>query len=315
MRKLLMVIAMIGASVVGNVPATAADARWIVFDSNRSGNADIWMIRSDGTGLRQLTTTSSADRSPAWSPDASKIAFVSNRDGDWEIYTMNLTGGAVTQLTHNSGTFPFWSPPVWSSTNKIAFVSNRDGRPDPVTKSRGRNELYTMNADGSNQTRITFSEEGEDNPAWSPDGSRLFFARTVPGIGFSFFSIFSMKPDGTDVVRLTNNNSCSYHSPSVSPDGTTVAFISECGSNLSGAAVALMDIDGTDVRFISPLAEIYDDWPTWSSDSSQITFASTSGGVYPLGMDIYVMNADGSDVTNLTNTLVDGDMHPVFAPN
>src|SRR5215470_14167314 len=64
----------------------------IVFQSNRAGNEDIYVVNPDGTGLSQLTNDPGLDDLPKWSPDGKRIAFVSDRDGNPEIYVMNANG-------------------------------------------------------------------------------------------------------------------------------------------------------------------------------------------------------------------------------
>jgi TolB protein len=66
------------------------DGTRIVFASRRSGNADIWMINSDGTQLTQLTTHPAYDFAPTWSPDGTKVAFTSKRTGAYEVWLLEL---------------------------------------------------------------------------------------------------------------------------------------------------------------------------------------------------------------------------------
>ncbi|NIO07942.1 MAG: hypothetical protein GTO40_08030, partial [Deltaproteobacteria bacterium] len=75
------------------------DGKWIAFDSNRSGNKDIWIMRKDGTEQRQLTTHTAHDWVGSWSPDGKQIVFHSLRRGNRDIYVMPVAGGAVTSLT------------------------------------------------------------------------------------------------------------------------------------------------------------------------------------------------------------------------
>lgn len=100
---------------------------------------------------------------PAWSPDGAKIVFYSDRDGASEIYVMNADGPGQTRLTNNPSQdlLPALSP----DGAKIAFVSNRDGTDlwDPSA-----HEIYVMNADGSNQTRLTNNTWADSSPTWSP---------------------------------------------------------------------------------------------------------------------------------------------------
>ena len=116
------------------------------------------MIDADGTGLRRMTTAAGSDANPAFSPKGDLIAFESNRDGTPEIYVMNADGTGIQERLTNfsaeptpsnvSVTKPTWSP----SGDRIAF-HRRVG----AQGVRGHFEVYTMNADGTNVTQITFT--------------------------------------------------------------------------------------------------------------------------------------------------------------
>ena len=105
----------------------------------------------------------SSDLAPSWSPNATKIAFSSARDGNHDIYVMNADGSNRTRLTDNSAIDlnPSWSP----DGSMIAFSSDRDGKMGRWTVP---NEIYVMNADGSNQTRLTNNPADDTEPSWSP---------------------------------------------------------------------------------------------------------------------------------------------------
>jgi Tol biopolymer transport system component len=94
-------------------PNVSPDGEWVVFRS-RGRQEDLFVVRSDGTRLRQLTDDSHKDRGPKWSPDGSRIAFYSNRvGGHYDIWTIHPDGGGLTQLTRTTGPglwFPNWSP-------------------------------------------------------------------------------------------------------------------------------------------------------------------------------------------------------------
>ncbi len=172
-----------------------------------SGPFRIFTVRADGTGRRQLTAQQggTADRAPVWSPDGTRIAFVSDRAGGFpELFVMNANGSGVRRLTNNSliDGNPSWSPdatrlvferccqagtsdvysidvasraeinltastthqdfdPVWSPDGtRIAYVSFEIGQ--------GNIDIWTMNADGSAQARLT-QEAGPDlSPDWQP---------------------------------------------------------------------------------------------------------------------------------------------------
>jgi Tol biopolymer transport system component len=154
----------------------------------------------DGTGLHVIPADIYVEY-PAWSPDATKIAFMSQEPGasgtdpDYNIYVMNADGTGITRLTGNPSDdgFPSWSP----DGQKIAFASTRDDcsnsdRPDcRTTGDIGPFfTLYVMNADGSDQDRLTdtFAQFVD----WSPDGQYLVFA---PGLNI-------IRPDGSGLTSL-----------------------------------------------------------------------------------------------------------------
>jgi dipeptidyl aminopeptidase/acylaminoacyl peptidase len=92
-------------------PDVSPDGESVVFRSG--GQEDLFLVRSDGTGLRKLTDDLHRDRGPSWSPDGKRIAFYTNRDeGRYEIWAINPDGSGLTQLTRTAGRgwFPSWSP-------------------------------------------------------------------------------------------------------------------------------------------------------------------------------------------------------------
>ena len=110
-------------------PTWSPDGSKVLFTSNRSGNSDLWLINSDGTGdLEQVTTSSSEDDRGKFSPDGRYIAFASDRDGDIDVWLKDLHTGNTEKIVSGSG---YDSHPDWSDDGtKIAFASNRYGHFD-----------------------------------------------------------------------------------------------------------------------------------------------------------------------------------------
>ncbi len=151
------------------------DGESILFHSNADGDFDLYTVPAEGGDPVNITDSNSNDRDPSWSPDGRFIAFASDRagGGTLEIYVIGfgaafagpesdfaVDSGSICQLTDasDSSFAPAWSP----NGRFIAFISNRDRD----------NDLYVMNADGSNE-QIISSGDGfvwqERAPAWSPD--------------------------------------------------------------------------------------------------------------------------------------------------
>ncbi len=136
----------------------------VLFVSERSGNADIWVLDEEGRES-QLTDTAAGDLAPVWSPDGTRVAFVSLRNGNAEIYVMEADGSNQVNLTRNVADdyAPSWSP----DGGLIAFESLRDG-------GRG---LYVMRGDGTEQARLTFGPGLSLAPQWAVEGSEIVFSR------------------------------------------------------------------------------------------------------------------------------------------
>jgi Tol biopolymer transport system component len=136
----------------------SSDGSQILFYWYREGYDQLWIMNSDGSNQRRLTTDSHWNAIPTMSPDGTQIAFSSYRDGNYEIYVMNADGTGQTRLTYTSG--DDWRP-TWSEDgSKILFESNRDGR----------TQVYWMNPDGSQQTRLTDNTAYDGQPTWRPSG-------------------------------------------------------------------------------------------------------------------------------------------------
>jgi Tol biopolymer transport system component len=188
-------------------------------------------------------------------PIANPLAEVQSRRNDplFDAYMDRLAGNS----------------PVLSS-EKISFITG--------------GEIYIMDPDGGNKTRVTNNSTGEQNPIISPDGSKILFhdAREFP------YEIYLINPDGTGEIRLTNAPG-DKHPASWSPDGSKIAY-----DNYNEGHGNIFTIEVNNPNNIIRLTNnnsFNDNFPTWSPDGSRMAFVSDRDGAG----DVYVMNITDSD--------------------
>jgi Tol biopolymer transport system component len=271
----------------------------IVFLTDRTGNYEIFSMDERGKHPVNLTNDAAPDAAPARSYDGLKIAYA--HEGD--IFTMNADGSAKTRITHSEAVDdrPTWSP----DGSKIAFERS-------TAPSFGL-VMYVVNADGSNEVQITHPEPSEDvNPTWSPGGQKIAFVRGMAsGSGPFVGDIYTVNPDGSALTNVTNSPA-QYDVLNWSPNGSQLAFSGILpGYESNAAEIFVINVDGTG-RVDLTNNPAYDFAPAWSPDGSQIAFTSGRGST-PSDFDIIVMNADGSNQTNITSKSLADDFGPSWA--
>lgn len=284
----------------------------IIFSSYDGGWKDIFVIDLNRGFVANLTRHPDYDYNPAWSPDGMQVAFDSNRDGNYDVYLMDANGKNVRRLTYEGGSSASWSP----DGKKIAFFSDRDGNP----------EIYLLDLECSREhpqylcdaaaQRLTRHPRSDYNPAWSPDGEHILFqsnrgfagANYNHGYGQSrYYDIFIMNTDGSNVHRLTSVQTIDFD-PAWSPDGTRMAFFSDADYSRDIHTLVIGDGEG---RLLQKLTNMpYSGSPAWSPDGTRIAYDSDFGSTrWDYGWNIYIMNADGSNVR-----LIGEGIRPMWRP-
>ena len=215
------------------------DGRWVVFVSERDGNANLYAI--DLTTKSEpiaLTSYSGMDDAPTLSPDGSRVAFVSTRSGNPDIFVMPFAPGddsaeaAAVNLTNNSdGDFnPAFSP----DGSHIAFSSNRAvfGRWNPlrlVPFSSAVTDIYVMDTDGSNPRRVVSALALSGAPAWTKDGSALLYYQAPSQ---TEMGVYKTRLSDDNTVRLTPDNMRAI-TPTAGPEDSVI-FIAFDDSEQTG---------------------------------------------------------------------------------
>ena len=248
--------------ISGSPPALTGNGK-LAFHSGTSNDEEIWTVDPDGTGLTQLTDSAGRNLRPRWSPDGSRITFMSNRDGNYEIYVMDADGSNPLNVTETPGTDetnPSFSaegekilystngsiasiPADGSGTPTTIFAAGTDGvvADQPAESPDGssialvdsvQNALWALSTTDSTLTQLTFYGAFTYNPAWSPDGSHIYFQHLDSGT----WHIGSVAPDGTNLVGSVVSSGIG---PAPSPDGTKIAFMG------TGDTIHISNADGS----------------------------------------------------------------------
>jgi Tol biopolymer transport system component len=253
----------------------------IVFQSDRDGDWEIYVMEIDGSNFVQLTDNSAADEYPVWSPDGQQIAFKSNRDGgNFDIYVMNADGTNQRQVTNHPAND---EDPAWSPDGKmLAFHSDRESGL----------ELYLIKPDGSDLTPLTRTIGRNGLPAWSPDGTRMAYT----GNRYLGWNVYVMNLDKTDDNRITDGHGACR--PDWSPDGKKLAYVS--GEDTKKTNIWVMNPDGSERWKLTNDNENYDYYPAWSPDGKYLVYAKSPDKQHG-NWELYLISADGTKQIRLTN--------------
>ncbi len=144
------------------------------------------------------------------------------------------------------------------ANGKIAFVSNQDGNW----------EIYSMEADGSDISRLTENDGGDFEPDWSPDGTQIAFRSYRDEL---MADNYVMDADGNNPVKITDSPYNDDRYPSWSPDGQRIAFTRMMPHS---SDIYIVNPDGSDLtKVVDGNGEIFNIMPTWSPDGSEIMFS------------------------------------------
>jgi Tol biopolymer transport system component len=259
------------------------------------GDADIYLVRPDGSRLLRLTRFPGWEECPTWSPDGKKIAFTRYPEGSTHgeqasVWVMNADGSGGQRLTSDGCTAPSWSP----DGTTIAFTR---------FLSSGAREVFVMNADGSGKRAVVRSESHQDElPVWTPDGRILFRRDSI--------DLYAVNPDGSGLEQLLKDVALGGYS--ASPDGSSLAY-----DDSTADAVLVGPISGGSkpLAALKPLSTYVTNDPValaaWRPEGTILAVATYDPGSV-VGSPIYVVNADGSGLSSVPG--VTNAMDPAWRP-
>lgn len=271
------------SNLVGH-QSMSADGSKIAFSAYVGDYPEIFVVNSDGTELKQLTSNSRTNTNPSISADGSKIAFLSYRriqlggsgepvSTDFQVFVVNSDGTELKQLTDQ--TFSTGNPSISSDGNKITLCS--------------LDNIYIVNFDGTGLKQLTNSSDNK-NPAISGDGSKIAFLSKVREFEpyHGDYELFVMNSDGTAPTQLTFNSTISSFNtyPSISSNGSRISFANNYGD------VFVVNSDGTGLKEVASNTAGFQNgvFPSITGDGRTIAFATNA---------IFVIQIDGTEVTNL----------------
>jgi Tol biopolymer transport system component len=256
-------------------PAWSPDGARLAFKTTQAGSNQLAVINADGSGETLLTRTFRfSEGQPAWSPDAKRLLYrrtpenplVQNADTwvlDIEASAKDPTQPVTQAVLLRTGDerYPSYSP----DGTQIAFRGDLD-----LAEPSGDEEIYVMNADGTNVRQLTSNADFDSAPSWSPDGRRILFERApagtfTPGVEAQEKDVYVMRADGSHVRRLTDSPGLD-EGPEFSPDGTKIAFSSARDGQQE---IYVMDADGSDPRRLTdnPARDESPDWQALPFDT------------------------------------------------
>lgn len=240
-------------------PAVSANGQHVAFQSYRDEGWNVFSMNADGSGQLDLTNTKEpvVNFEPAWSPDGSKVVFMRQglTPGEQDIWVIDANGTNAVNLTHSPGvneTSPEFSP----DGTKIVYVSTG---PDSCCTAHYNNDIWIMDADGSNPAPLTTTDSPTQNvaPSWSPDGLEIAYSvNSTPSATDD--GVHVMNANGTNQHRLLPGGSpVATNLLAWSPDGAKIAYE---GGNAEG--LYTMNADGSESQ---PLVEgVFEPYPSWA---------------------------------------------------
>lgn len=279
----------------------------IVFNSNRGGNHELYMMREDGTGVTRLTDDARFD---SWwarvTPDRARLLFYRTpKSRHKEDYTQTslwlLKADAAAPVQLRAAGADGWAMQghgEWAPDGKHIVMFGGPERKSP--------QIYVTDDLGQAPHPITRRPGENFDPSWSPDGRRILFVGCPAGhYGVQDYEVYDVPADGSSAPRRLTFDRLRDHDPYFSPDGRTIAWLTQTSNFLLIGTWGIRCAPYAQAPWTNSAALrwVIDDhhissYPAWSADGSQLFFHRLVFGGRPF--NIYAIHPDGTGLKELT---------------
>lgn len=292
-------------------PPTAAPTHTLEVETSTTSLLDklpsrIAYLSNQGIGIldeehiqTQLVECNFFCETPTWSPDGKLIAFSASFEymRTLQIYTVEVDTGTIKQITT-------------SPKNKWGLSWSPDGKYLVYTEEGDPTDLVMISSDGKDSKKITYTPGYETFPTWSPVGDKIAYLYRDERFTKNS-ELWLMNPLGKNRIQVTDfpisiNNTITW-----SPDGRSIAFISEIEDN-SGHQCGQLYKTNVNENMVINLSQLSNfpgcaENPAWSPDGKYILFVGSNVKKTPLSLqvnwEIYLMRSDGSEWWSATRNI------------
>jgi Tol biopolymer transport system component len=231
-----------------DIASWSPDSTKLVFGHGQAQEPpQLWTVNANGTDAHKVFDDPDfADQFPSFTPNGRAIVFMHCSDVGCPIYRVRLDGTGLTAITPTQPDIIDIAPTLAPNDSALTFGSLNRGGVDAG--------VYIASPTGADPRLLTPPELQAFTPDWSPDSGTIVFQSNALG------SIYTIRPDGTDLTLLTSTPTSHDQVPSWSPEGDAIAFERNT-ADFSSVAVWVMRPDGTGLRLIKDNARA----PRWSS--------------------------------------------------
>jgi TolB protein len=286
-------VLMIGTALAAPAPEEPPPEELILFSSKKDGVYQLFVMKPDGTKLKQLTKGESDHRSPAWSPDGKRIVYETGTPFErMHLWVMNANGTGAKQITDGD---VLDRTAAWSPDGKKLLFARRAAQ-------QGRDhEVCVMDfARGKpgKVVNLTKHKAWDSDPAWSPDGKKIAFCSNRDEAGG--YHLYVMDADGRNAKAITERAvSGGFVYPAWSPDGKKIAFTDNVRG---GKEIFVCDADGKNRRQLTKQGG-QNHGAVWSPKGDRIVFQHHESTTEEADGVLYIVDVKSGKTTRLGKDL------------